>query len=340
MRLPNGYGSVIKNTGSRRKPFQARITKDYDDEGKQIYETIGFFEKREEALRALAEYHNRPYDIGSSKLTFVELYRRWSKDYYSKIGDSAVTNYKNAYRYCEPLYNIRFADIRTPQMQKIIDESGVGYATRKVIKTFLGLLYKYAFQNDIVDKKYSEFTNIGKNEAKINRKPFSEKEIDNLFKHVDKLEFVDTVLIMIYTGLRISELLSIETTNVHIEDRYMVGGMKTDAGKDRIIPINKKIEPLINKYFNLQNKYLIVNYKGEQMKYSNYRREKFDNIMEKLNMKHTPHDCRHTFASIMDSVNANKLCIKRIIGHASSDITDKVYTHKTIKELIEAIDLI
>lgn len=340
MRLPNGYGSVIKNSGSRRKPFQARITKGINDEGKQVYETIGFFEKREEALRALSEYNNRPYDINASKLTFVELYRRWWKDYFSKIGDSAVTNYKNAYKYCEPLYDTRFADIRTPQMQKVIDESGVGYATRKVIKTFLGLLYKYAFQNDIVDKKYSEFINIGKNETKLNRQPFTEKEIDKLFKYVDKLEFVDTVLIMIYTGLRISELLSIETVNVHIEDRYMVGGMKTDAGKDRIIPIHKKIEPLIIKYFNPQNKYLIVNNKGGQMKYSNYRREKFDNIMEKLNMKHTPHECRHTFASLMDSANANKLCIKRIIGHASSDITDKVYTHKTIKELIEAIDLI
>ena len=76
------------------------------------------------------------------------------------------------------------------------------------------------------------------------------------------------------------------------------------------------------------------------MEYSNYRREKFDNIMEKLRMEHKPHDARHTFASLMDSAGANKLCIKRIIGHSSQDITEDIYTHKTLEELIEAIDLI
>ena len=122
----------------------------------------------------------------------------------------------------------------------------------------------------------------------------------------------------------------------------MIGGMKTEAGKNRVIPINKKIEPFIRRYYekNKNNTYLITNSFGRQMQYSNYRREKWDNIMEKLEMEHTPHECRHTFASKMDSVGANKLCIKRIMGHSSPDITDAVYTHKTINELIEAVDLI
>lgn len=42
----------------------------------------------------------------------------------------------------------------------------------------------------------------------------------------------------------------------------------------------------------------------------------------------------------MDNAGANKLCNKRIIGHASADITDNVYTHKDIEELKKAIDLI
>ena len=129
---------------------------------------------------------------------------------------------------------------------------------------------------------------------------------------------------------------------MHLEERYMIGGMKTEAGKNRVIPINKKIEPFIRRYYekNKNNTYLITNSFGRQMQYSNYRREKWDNIMEKLEMEHTPHECRHTFASKMDSVGANKLCIKRIMGHSSPDITDAVYTHKTINELIEAVDLI
>lgn len=62
--------------------------------------------------------------------------------------------------------------------------------------------------------------------------------------------------------------------------------------------------------------------------------------MEQLKMAHKPHDCRHTFASLMDSSGANKLCIKKIMGHASQDITAQVYPHKDIEELKEAVDLI
>lgn len=124
----------------------------------------------------------------------------------------------------------------------------------------------------------------------------------------------------------------------------MIGGLKTEAGKNRIIPINKKIEPFIRRYYekNKDKGYLITNVFGRQMQYCNYRREKWDNIMEKLEFKevHRPHDCRHTFATLMDNANANKLSIKRIMGHSSPDITDKVYTHKTIEDLIEAIYLI
>ena len=124
----------------------------------------------------------------------------------------------------------------------------------------------------------------------------------------------------------------------------MIGGLKTEAGKNRIIPINKKIEPFIRRYYekNKDKGYLITNAFGRQMQYCNYRREKWDNIMEKMEFKevHRPHDCRHTFATLMDNANANKLSIKRIMGHSSPDITDKVYTHKTIEDLIEAIDLI
>ena len=214
------------------------------------------------------------------------------------------------------------------------------YPTRKLIKIFLNQLYSFAIKNDIVEKRYSEFIDIEKNEGKTNRKPFTEKEIQKLFNNAYKLDFVDTVLIQIYTCLRIGELLSIETKDVHLEERYMIGGSKTKAGKNRIIPINKKIEPFIRKHYDPKNKYLITNKKGEQTKYSNYKREKWDNIMEKLKMEHKPHDCKHTGISLLDSAGGNKLCIKRIVDHASQDITEDVYTHKTIKELVDTIDLI
>ena len=116
--------------------------------------------------------------------------------------------------------------------------------------------------------------------------------------------------------------------------------LKRKLGTNRKIPINKKIEPYIRKYYDPKNEYLITNFKNQKMKYSNYRRERFDRIMKDLDMEHTPHECRHTFATLMNSVGANKLCVKLIMGHSSQDITERVYTHKTLEELIETIDMI
>lgn len=340
MKNPNGYGSIYKLSGKRRKPYIARRTIGWSDEGKQLYQTIGYYETRILAMNALADYNRNPYDIEKSKITFSELYDKWSKEHFPKVSDNAIVNYKVGYKYCKPLYDMKFIDIRKNHMQSVVDNSGKAYPTRKLIKTLLNQLYNYAIENDVSTKKYSQYIDIGKNEGKLNRKPFSRDEIQLLFDNEKNLDYIDTILIMIYTGLRIGELLTIKRDNVFIDKRYMIGGIKTEAGKNRVIPIHEKIVPYIKKWYDKNTTWLVTNFKQEQMQYSNYKREKFDNIMEKLRMEHNPHDTRHTFASLMDSAGANKLCIKRIMGHASQDLTDKVYTHKDISELIEAVNLL
>lgn len=62
--------------------------------------------------------------------------------------------------------------------------------------------------------------------------------------------------------------------------------------------------------------------------------------MSDLSMNHLPHDARHTFATLLDNAGANKVTIKRLIGHASKDLVDRVYTHKNLEELRKAIALI
>lgn len=345
MKLPNGYGSVYKLSGKRRKPWGVRKTDgwDIDEETgkvKQLYKNIGYYETKTQALQALAEYNANPYDLDAGKITFAEIYEKWSDEKFPKIAKSNQNGYIASYAVCESLYDMKFIDIKKSHLQGVIDSCGKNYPTLKKLRTLFNQLYKYALENDVAQKNYAEFIDIGKNENKSTRKPFTKAEIQKLWDNVDRMDFIDTVLIMIYTGIRPGELILIETSNIDIENRTMVGGIKTDAGKDRMIPINRKILPLVEKRMDKDNKFFVVNHKMKQMRYWNYYEEKWKRIMEQLEMDHKPHDCRHTFASLMDSAGANKLCIKRIMGHASQDITDKVYTHKDIEELKEAIDLI
>lgn len=340
MRLPNGYGTVYKLSGNRRNPYIVRKTIGWTENGKQLYATIGYYPTKKLALQALACYNENPYDIEKSSITFSDVYEKWSADKFAKISKSNINGYKSSFNSCEDLYSMRMVDIKTSHLQAVIDKCGKKYDSLRKIRVLFSQIYQYAMANDIVQKDYSRYIDIGKNDNPTSREPFTDTEIKYLWECVNRHEYIDLLLIMIYTGLRIGELLDIKSIDVHLDKRYMRGGIKTEAGKNRIIPINKKIEPLIKKRLERKSEYLICKDDLTKVNYYTYRDTYFNPLMEQLQMKHKTHDCRHTFATLMDNAGANKLSIKRIMGHASRDITDKVYTHKDIEELLKAIDLI
>ena len=339
MRNPNGYGSVFKLSGNRRKPFAARVTTGWDDNGKQKFKFIGYYTKRQDALNALALYNENPNQIDLN-ITYSEVFEKWKEHKYEKISKSAINGYNAAFQASSDLHNMKFADIKTLHLQNVIDNMNKGYGTLKKTKTLFNQLFKYAMQNDIVSKDYSTYVDIGKNDIESSRVPFTKKEIERLFEVESSIDFVDTILIMIFTGFRIGELLTIENTNVNLDNNTIKGGIKTDAGKNRVVPINHKIIDFVARRKAQGHKYLIVNFKGEKMKYDNYYREKFQPIMEQLGMSHKPHDCRHTFATLLNNANANTTSIKKLAGHSSYNTTEKIYTHKDIEELRKAIELI
>lgn len=147
------------------------------------------------------------------------------------------------------------------------------------------------------------------------------------------------MLIMIYTSMRPTELIKQLSSKVYLEDKYLIGGSKTKAGINRVMPLHERIIPLIEKRLYENNKYLVAFNSYGSMTYSGFK-DKWNTAMLTLKMKHTPYDCRHTFATRMDNVGANKVCIKLIMGHQIKDITDGVYIHKTKEQLIEQVNLL
>lgn len=344
MKLPNGYGSIEKLSGKRRKPYVVRKTVGWNSEGKQIRKIIGYFENKQSALQALAIYNENPYNIDVKNITVEELHKKWQKEKYSKIAYKTTKVYDMCWNYCDSLKDLPFVDIKLNHLQSIVDSMGDKWSAKKAFKIFWHQMYDYAIKNDINVKKYSEYIDIGKKTTKLVRIPFEEYEIEKMWQNVSRMDFIDTILILIYTGMRVGELLDIKIENVHIEEKYMIGGSKTEAGKDRIIPFHNRIIPLIKKWYDgaieVGSEYLIYNHEYKQMKYWNYYHEKWEKIIEQLGFdkNHKPHDTRHTFATRMDRVNANKVCVKRIMGHSSKDITDKVYTHKDIEDLLDTVN--
>lgn len=334
MKNPNGYGSVFKLSGKRRRPFCARVTIGWTDDGKQIYKNIGYYEDRQTAMIELAKYNNDPYDLDANKITFAEIYEKWSAEKFPKISDSNIRGYKTSFNKCTSLHDMKFKQIRKTHMKRIIEEnSHLSFQVRMKLKTLFIQLYKYAIENDITDKNYAQFVDAGQETTSIERKPFTREEIETLWKNID-VPYVDSILIMIYSGMRVGEMLEMKTEN--IDGRIMKGGLKSKAGKDRSIPIHEKIMPLID----MTKKHLVTSPTGKKFSYNNYIQRQFTPIMKKLGMNHLPHDCRHTTATALANAGVESMLVKLILGHSNSDITERVYTHKTHKQLIEAIDKI
>ncbi len=336
MRHPNGYGSVVKLSGKRRRPFYVRKTKDYDERGHPIYQTIGYYATRKEALIALAEYNKNPYDLDAAKITMKELYDRWSARDFPKMAESSVTVYRAAMRHCGLLYNMPYKSIKAYQMQEIIDNCGLGYSTQGIIKNLFRKLDSYALELDIITKKNSKFIRTAP-VPPTSRRPFTNEEIDLIWRHKDE-EYVDTILILIYSGFRLAELFDIKTENVNLEEKWFKGGLKTKAGKDRIVPIHDLIYNFVKKRAEEGNEYLLT---ANGKKFTRDRYLSFWKVFMKTHgMEHTPHECRHTFRTLLDSAGANKRCIDLMMGHSSRDIGERVYTHKTLEELAGALALV
>lgn len=345
MRNPNGYGSVVRLSGNRRNPFEVRVNTRLNEWGYPVYDVLGRFPERSTAAIALAKYNESPYDLNIDKITFAEVYEKWYTQKYingkRKYSKSSIGCTKGAYRKCESLHNRIFKDIRTAEMQAILDDYTLSHAYMEHIKNLFNQMYAYALENDIVQKDYSHFAKITKPEDDEKGVPFTREEIKLLWEHVDTVPFVDTVLIYIYSGWRCAELLTMPVADIDIQEWTFKGGLKTAASKNRIVPIHTLIRPYVAKRLSEGHNSLIAN-NGRPLTYETAYLPLFKNalLQSGISVPHTPHDCRHTFTSLLDSAGANEVCIDRLVGHASKSITKKTYTHKDIEELRAAVELI
>lgn len=188
-------------------------------------------------------------------------------------------------------------------------------------------MYDYAYSHDLCEKKYSDHVRINTADDDEKGVPFTLDDILLLWKHAADNETLQAVLVMIYSGFRIS---AYHTLEINMKEQYFRGGVKTKAGKNRIVPFNEEIIPFINAdnpLFRLS---------------PHYFRTMFTKELENAGIHgHTPHDCRHTFSWLCDRYHVDGLTKKLLMGHAlGNDVTDLKYGHRTIEELREEINKI
>ena len=335
-RLPNGFGqiSLIKNK-NLRSPYRAMIPNGKTETGRPLSRILGYYKTYNDAYTALSEYQKNPYDLDTA-ITLQELYDKWSEFYFEKYTSGGnKRTIEAAWAKCSKISSMKVRDVRARHVKNCIEECSVE-SIKPRIKSMFNIMLDYAVEYELADKNYARTFNLDKiSEVENEHIAFTKDELETLWNNSDDY-YVRIILIQTYTGLRPKELCEIRKENVNISRHYLIGGMKTKAGTNRLIPIHSKISNFVEGLMATDGDKLIPD-----VTYDIYR-NKFKNIIAKykLSQEHRPHDPRKTFITLAKAANVDEYAIKRIVGHNINDITEKVYTERDNDWLLSEIEKI
>lgn len=354
-RLPNGFGSIKKLSGNRRKPYYVCGPESRVHGVKIPGEKIGSAETWEEGYQMLAlwwaekEKRTLPDKQKGSitpehAYTFAQVYEMFYKEKYElslrTYSKSSRDSTRAAFKNCSSLHDTSFYSLGYKELQENIDflatrDKPLKHASLELVLNLYHEMYRYALKFDMAEKDYSKYVEIRIPDDDEKGEPLTPEELEILWQHTDIPE-IQAALIICYSGWRISEFINI---SIDLDNMTFYGGMKTDAGKGRTVPIHPRILPVLHDYM------------WHPIKYADAYRKSLYQALTALGVlyyskdgnrkKHTPHDFRHTFSWLCDTYGVDSLSKRIMMGHSlGKDVTDKVYGHRTLEQLRTEIEKI
>lgn len=350
MKRANGTGSVVKLSGNRRRPWVVKVS-GRNKYGHVIQQIVSYHEKASEAQLALDEY-NRAKAAGAAPamdkftLTVADVFKAWKAREYRKLKPASINSHNAAWnKRVSRLASRKMRDLTLDDLQTLLDDdedAGLSQSSINNDALLIKSLCSYAMERDIIGKDYSRYLDIPSVGAKRPRDALNDFQLAQLEQMAAAgVPWADTALMLCYTGFRVSEFLQLTRFSYHPENGgYLQGGLKTDAGKNRIVPVHPKIHPYLMARLKQGGETIICDDHGKNISSSLYR-DYFRPLAQQISAPNaTPHWCRHTFATRLHSAKADPLTVKWLMGHSTkSDITAH-YTHDTVEVLKDAILLL
>lgn len=287
----------------------------------------------------IADYNKTVLSAGSkNKPVFKDVFEKYYLDKFgAEYGHPGARtamerSMGSAYKNCESIHDVIYEDLKTEDLQKVVDDvSGrLSHSSAELVKSLFNQMDRYALSNDIIEKGYAQFVRIKIADDDEHGIPFSDADLKLLWENKNN-EIVEMLLIMCYSGYRIS---AYRTMEVNLKKLYFRGGVKTAAGKDRIVPIHSAIVPLVRRRIRKHGRLMLS---SDQI----FRKNMYSAMSDLGLGKHTPHDCRHTFSALCEKYGVNENDRKRMLGHSfGNDITNGIYGHRSLDDLREQIEKI
>lgn len=323
------------------------------------------YQTEQKAFHLKTSAQTKHTDMPELKEVYHEFFQfKYGEHAPRRLSRSSRNASEAAYRKLAPFYGQTLDEITIVDLQNLVNlTASQGYSRSSVtdLVTLIRQLYRFAYPREMCTREYGKYVLLPYTAVEKHHQAFSDKEIEILWKYNDD-PVIGMVLIMCYSGFRISEFAP-ENGMQTVIDRennncYLQGGIKTEAGRDRIVPIHSAILPLIirtedgngnavylcgrstSRFRELMKKKLVeigINTAATQEKSMDKPVSKTTssdiNASNELRY-HTPHSCRHTFSRLCESYGVNEADRKRMMGHSfGNDITNGVYGHRSVQEL-------
>lgn len=179
---------------------------------------------------------------------------------------------------------------------------------------------------------------------------YNNEELEKILSAVDGEEVTIRnkliVYLLLYTGVRVSELVNIKISDIDI----LTGELKIigKGNKYREIPLNKKLKKVLKNYLNTERKenkhaeesqYLLLTERSSKM-----HRDTVNYVLRKiggnLDFKINPHKFRHTTFTLLIKKGVDITTISHLAGHASIETTNKYYLNSSKEEKAAAVSLL
>lgn len=327
---PNGLGTVYKLSGKRRRPYA--VVKDG--------QYVSYHATRTEALEALNRLSGQTVRE-KINWTFAEVYAAWSQEHFPEVGPSGREQYARAFAVFADLHNRKFRDLRTADFQKIMDQyADRSRSTTGKYKQLLTQLSDWAIREEIITTSFAHYVTVKGRESR-GHVPMTEEDIRKLTQAAEHSETAKIVCMLLATGLRIGELLALRLEDCH--GTYVIGGEKSDAGRNRVIPIRPEGRVWFDYFERLSTAAglpgLLDSYVGNH-DVRNFRERDYYPLLDSLGIDRakTPHSTRTTYSTRAVSEDLSPAYLQKVLGHADFGTTQKYYDKPSAETLVRAVE--
>lgn len=286
-------------------------------------------------------------------ITLGELHESWKKVHYRRIGPKGMEGYETSWRVLRVLADRPVVSLTLEDYQDVMDSiADYSFSKQQKLRQLISQLCQYAQIRKIDTSNYAPFLILDGYRSK-SRLILSDEEIKRLYFYAAEargkyLEAAQVTMLLLMTGLRPEELFEVKKRDVDLcERKIYTAGSKTEAGRDRTIPIAQPILPFVTFMMlrHPQCPYLVTSPKGCRVSLTNWRKRKFFPLMRELGInppddlhRIVPYCCRHTYASLAKRAGVDNGILAKMIGHADPKITEDVYIHETLAQMQQEVE--